>query len=37
MRLRTGNSFNQKITLLLAIVIAAMSIVIGLKLTWRYL
>jgi hypothetical protein len=30
MRLRTGNSFNQKITLLLAIVI-------GLKLTWRYL
>jgi hypothetical protein len=37
MRLKGGNSFNQKITLFLALVIAAMSVVMGLKLAWRYL
>jgi len=33
----TGDDFPQKITLFLAIVIAALALVIAFKLAWRYL
>jgi len=37
MRLRIHDNLSRKMSLVLAIIILALSIVIGLKLAWRYL
>jgi len=37
MRLQIRDNLSQTMTLILAIIIAALSIVIALKLAWRYL